>query len=547
MSNNTNCKPQYVREIEEKLANRVFVDVDNETIYVPETDRFDTPILQYESYLKQMGQITSVKNTDLSTITEMQRRYSGKGQDQETATLQDAMGLFSIAVRKKASDIHIRKHEEYADVLFRIDGKLTHYNQWTNEYAGQLCAAIYGAMADVAETHFAPTNPQSARIAKPEMLPMSLYGIRISSVPKVGGFFMALRLLYDDTGVEQGDTSERLQRLGYTQIQSHMIEHMRYKPSGINILAGPTGSGKSTTEKHILESLAMERPDLNIMTIEDPPEYPMSGVVQVPAEVSGKRSRFKREEGFNDAIKAALRSDPDVIMIGEIRDPESAHLALQAAMTGHQVWTTLHANSAFAIITRMCDLLGDKINHPLNTLADNSCLTGMIFQQLVVTLCDDCKLNFSSVDRDTFQHGEYARVMERLAQVMDFYSQDTQICFKNPEGCKKCGYKGETGRTVLSETVAPDPEMLKLVREEPTLSSAQQYWKDEQHGKPIVEHGLEKIQRGEVDPITVEKKLGPLTSDRLFQDGVTRQQEINDSFQDESKRSNRVLGITEAT
>lgn len=538
---NGNEKSKLATEMERRLENKVFVDRGSGVLYVPETEQMNTEILNYETYLRNMGQISEVRVVDYAKITNMQKRYGNKAGDQETATLQHAMHLFKNAVENKASDIHIRKHEDYADVKMRIDGRLTDYEQWPGEYAFQLCSVVYGAMADVAESFFAPTQPQNARIAKPEMLPEGLYGIRISSVPKVEGFFMALRLLYDDSGVELGDTPTRLEALGYNAIQTKKITYMKQRPSGINILAGPTGSGKSTTQKHVLESIAIERPDLNIMTIEDPPEYPMLGVVQVPAEVGGKRSRQQREEGFNDAIKAALRSDPDIIMIGEIRDPESAHLALQAAMTGHQVWTTLHANSAFAIISRMCDLLGDKLSNPLNVLADNSCLTGLVYQQLVVKLCENCKRCFADMHRESLRSGKYSRVMNRLAQLVDLRSLDTNICFKSEEGCEHCNYRGETGRTVLSEVVAPDPEMLRLIRERATVFDAQRHWKEKQGGTTIMQHALEKIKTGQVDPLTVEKALGPLTTDKMFDDGVLENDEISGLYEGENQELTRIL------
>lgn len=535
-----NGKPKYLNNLEKNIEDKVFVDRTAKVLYVPSNEQLNTDILNFEAYLRNMGQIDKIQTADYSKIADMQKRYNKRTKGQDTVTLQDALNLFSDAVNKKASDIHIRKSEDYADVLFRVDGKLTPHDQWPDEYAFQLCSTIYGAMADVAESHFAPNNPQSARIAKPEMLPQDLYGIRISSVPKVGGFFMALRLLYDDSGVNYGSTKERLLHLGYSESQTQTIRYMRQKPSGINIFSGPTGSGKSTTQKNVLESLAIERPDLNIMTIEDPPEYPIMGVVQVPAEVSGKQSRQERGEDFNTAIKAAMRSDPDIIMVGEVRDPESAHLAFQAALTGHQVWTTLHANSAFAIITRMCDLLGDKMANPLSVIADNSCLTGLIYQQLVVKLCPHCKKEYTEMDKKALSSVKYAGVMSRLAQLVDLRSRRTQICFKSETGCEHCNFKGEMGRTVLSEVVAPDPQMLKLIREG-DVNGAKNHWREKQNGKTIVEHGLEKVQNGEVDPNTVEKALGPLTTDKMFDDGVLEQGEISELFSGQTPELEQLL------
>jgi len=265
--------------------------------------------------------------------------------------------------------------------------------------------------------------------------------------------------------------------------------------------------------------------------VEDPPEYPMLGVVQIPVVVGGRGAQEDRKQAFADAIRTVLRSDPDIIMIGEIRDQESAHLAMQAAMTGHQVWTTLHANSSFAIISRMVDLLEGEIRNPTNVIADNSCLTGLVFQRLSTKLCPECSVSLNDFhSKEELREWGLTRVVSRLSQLMDLRSRDIDIRFASRKGCAYCDYKGEKGRTVLSETVAPDAEMLRLIRESSTLSDAQQYWVETQGGKTILQHALEKIRSGIVDPVTVENALGPLTSDRMWQDGKLEHSEIEDLF-----------------
>jgi type II secretory ATPase GspE/PulE/Tfp pilus assembly ATPase PilB-like protein len=513
------------------LEGKVLFDSVNNTIYIVKGNQVDPYVLNYKKYLEKLNKIKNEKVIELQEYYELRKQIAASNANHETVTQQDAAKLFEEVAREGASDIHIRKHENFADVFIRVDGHLRHHAQWHGDYAYQLCRTIYGAIADIAETNFNPHQPQAARIANAEMLPESLYGIRIASLPKVGGFFMALRLLYDDTGVEQGGMTQRLKNLGYSKVQTDVIRYMRERPSGINILAGPTGSGKSTTQKHVLEALAIEHPELNIMTVEDPPEYPMLGVVQVPVMAAGGSSdqgnQEKRQEAFGDTIRAVLRSDPDIIMIGEIRDAESAHLALQAAMTGHQVWTTLHANSSFAIISRMVDLLGGQINNPLNVIADNSSLTGLMFQRLITRLCPYCSVPLNEVDAD-MRGTEFKRVLYRLSQLANFESNDVTIRFKSLEGCEHCNYKGEKGRTVLAETVAPDPEMLRLIRENPTLSPAQHYWLNTQQGKTIIRHALEKIEKGEIDASSAENALGPLNYDDIVKDDKLEQNEITD-------------------
>lgn len=521
--------------LQERLKHKVHYDPAQGRLYISrDTSDLDPEVLNYITMLRNTGEIVDddIEYVEYARLAELQKAKIQSDQTSKTVTQADATELFNIATKMSATDIHIRKHTDWAEVLLRIDGRLQRYAQWPADYVQRLCATIYGAMADEAEPTFTPTIPQAARIAGSDMLPEMLYGIRISSLPTVGrdSFFFGLRLLYDDTGVEQGNTRTRLRSLGYSTDQTQWIEYMKQRSSGINILAGPTGSGKSTTQKHVLESLAIERPDLNIMTVEDPPEYPMLGVVQIPVVVGGRGAQDDRKQAFIDAIRSVLRSDPDIIMIGEIRDQETAHLAMQAAMTGHQVWTTLHANSSFAIISRMVDLLEGEMRNPLNVIADNSCLTGLVFQRLITRLCPQCNVSLNDLTKEELRERGLTRVVNRLSQLMDLRSQNIDIRFCSREGCPACDYKGERGRTVLSESVAPDSEMLRLIRERPTLSDAQQHWISTQEGKTILQHALEKIQAGEVDPFTVENVLGPLTSDRMWQDGKLEKDEIQDLF-----------------
>ena len=521
--------------LQERLRDKVYFDAKQGRLYISsDASELDPEVMNYITMLQKGGEITGdndVEHVEYSRLVELQKT-NAQGQNYETVTLQDAADLFDNDTRMSATDIHIRKHTDWAEVLMRVDGRLQRYVQWPADYAHRLCATIYGAMADEAEPTFTPTMPQAARIAGSEMLPETLYGIRISSMPTVGrdSFFFTLRLLYDDTGVEQGSTRSRLKSLGYSEDQTQWVDYMKQRPSGINILAGPTGSGKSTTQKHVLESLAIDRPDLNIMTVEDPPEYPMLGVVQVPVVVGGRGVQEDRKQAFVDAIRSVLRSDPDIIMIGEIRDQETAHLAMQAAMTGHQVWTTLHANSSFAIISRMVDLLEGEIRNPINVIADNSCLTGLVFQRLLTRLCPYCSTSLNDLSKEELREQGMARVVSRLSQLVNLRSRDIDIRFSSRKGCPACDFKGEKGRTVLSETVAPDSEMLRLIRESSTLADAQSYWINTQEGKTILQHALEKIESGEVDPMTVENTLGPLTSDRMWQDGKLEKDEIQDLF-----------------
>jgi type II secretory ATPase GspE/PulE/Tfp pilus assembly ATPase PilB-like protein len=380
-----------------------------------------------------------------------------------------------------------------------------------------MLTAIYGSMADIADPVYNPSTYQDARIGKAKYLPKTLHGIRIACGPQVGGTLMVMRLLYADTKNSGGSVAERLHRLGYTDDHGHTVNFMRSRPTGINVVSGPTGSGKSTTLKHILESVHIERPDLNILSVEDPPEYPIEGVAQLP--VTNADTDEERKAAFGAAIRAALRMDPDIILIGEIRDAESAKLAIRAAMTGHQVWTTLHANSGFNIFNRLADILSDGgEGNPLAILSDITVTTGLVFQRLAKVLCDHCKKplvgNESRVD---------AHLLKRIDRALETREG---VCIKG-DGCTDCMGTGVSGRTVLAEVIATDPEMLKILKDE-GIDEARRYWLDKQSGQTALAHGLEKISQGIVDPAQAEEVVGLLTTDLVFGDNTIFKGELND-------------------
>lgn len=493
----------------------------NGELLIAEPKKTDARVLSFESNLRKRGAQFERKIVSLEELAEkLQKQQVASDKVNETLTQQEAMDLFREAAKKRASDIHIRVNANYADVLFRVHGSLVKHTQWERSYADAMCRTIYASLADVADATYKPSTFQDARIGNAEgALPTGLHGIRVASGPKTGGTIMVLRLLYEDTDMIRGGIAERLRKLGYDDSQIQLVRFMMRRPSGINIVSGPTGSGKSTGLKHVLEAIGIERPDMNILAVEDPPEYPIANVVQIP--VTNAETEDERRQKFGEAIRAALRMDPDVIMIGEIRDRESARLALKAAMTGHQVWSTLHTNSAFNIINRLVEELSSvEMVDPLRLIADSTVLTGMMFQRLVKTLCPHCKLPLeqhrSRVPSDVF---------DRLMKIIPY--NDFNKIYVKGDGCEKCDGKGVSGRTVLAEVVVPDPKMLELLRTK-GVDAAQDYWVRGQNGKTIVDHAISKVVRGIIDPLAAEEAVGPLTSAQVFEDRRLEASELDE-------------------
>lgn len=439
-----------------------------------------------------------------SDIESIRRAYeinqggAEKKQTFDTTKMQkDVTDLLIRGFHARASDIHIRvSKREHTSVWMRIMGDLTFKEEHSYEYGERLCSTIYMAMADVADTAFKPLERQDARMAGGDKLPPGLHGVRIATTPQVDGFVMVMRLLYNDTS--DGETLD-LKKLGYTEVHSKAIQTMKDRPTGINIIAGPTGSGKSTTLQRIIVSYLRERHNkVHVITVEDPPEYPLKGAVQTPVVADSPEGRAR---AFSAAISAAMRLDPDTIMIGEVRDKSSAKLSVQAAMTGHQVWTTVHANDAMGIMDRMIDLLRDTENpNPLDLIADPTIISGLICQRLSKVICPSCKVKFVSkmdeLDPD---------LVERVKSAVS----DIDRVFVRGDGCESCNHSGIKGRSALAEVIAPDMAFMMKLKGGDKFGAAD-YWRTQLGGKTLVEHAIMKVEEGIVDPGMAEETVGPL-------------------------------------
>jgi general secretion pathway protein E len=302
---------------------------------------------------------------------------------------------------------------------------------------------------------------------------------------------MVMRLLYDDAG-----KTNDLEQLGFSADHVASFEGLKESPTGMNLISGPTGSGKSTTlQRVLLGQIAQSAGKLHVITVEDPVEYPIHGAVQTP--VTNASSEDERSRFFSQSIVNAMRLDPDTIMIGEIRDRASAQSALRAAMTGHQVWSTVHANSAIGIIDRLEDM-----GLPLRMLADPSIITGLISQRLVKLLCPHCKQHLVSAQTRRLPAALLVRVRIALGDAVE------SVCTAGP-GCDHCSGRGTVGRAVLAEVIKPDERFFAHLRDG-DKAAATRHWLNELGGRTMTEHAIEKVREGLVDPAMAERVIGLL-------------------------------------
>jgi type II secretory ATPase GspE/PulE/Tfp pilus assembly ATPase PilB-like protein len=341
--------------------------------------------------------------------------------------------LLTDAVKKGASDIHFEPEQSFLRIRYRIDGVLQQVHSLHQSY----WSAIVVRIKVMAELNIAENRtPQDGRFT------MTLSGrpidFRVSTLPTVHGENIVLRILDREKGIVS------LQELGLPENTLHTLHLMMARPEGLILVTGPTGSGKTTTLYSILNHL--NREEINIMTLEEPVEYHLNTVRQTSINEAVKLD-------FVQGVRAILRQDPDIILIGEIRDEETADMALRAAMTGHQVYATLHTNSAVGAIPRLLDLgvLPDL-------LADN--IIGIIGQRLVRKLCPYCRQSYDASNLEK--------------NLLNVNAEKPLILYRS-KGCIKCNERGYKGRMALMEILRINPDIEALIAQRSNIYEIKKY------------------------------------------------------------------------
>jgi general secretion pathway protein E len=319
--------------------------------------------------------------------------------------------ILSEALKLEASDIHCMPQENGTQIAFRCDGQLHGRHQLPRHFHSALCARIkVMAHLDVAETRQPQDGRMSVRIGA------LTTDVRVSCVPTAHGERIVLRLLYRERLLT-------LEELGMPSTVEKQFDELIHYPHGLILVTGPTGSGKTTTLYAALDRIRSGRE--NIITVEDPVEYRLEGISQIPVQPA---------IGFHfpEALRSILRQDPDIIMIGEIRDRETAQIAIQASLTGHLVLATLHTNDAPSAITRLLDMGVEPF-----LLA--STLRGVMAQRLIRRLCPACKKPVHYSDFSSLPGGGSQRFLSKLVPGTVYY--EASGC----DACNQFGYKGRTG------------------------------------------------------------------------------------------------------
>lgn len=397
-------------------------------------------IVESSKMIQEINQKVDEDNADVSV-------------DEETPMVQLVNQILASAVFQRASDIHIDPHDKIIAVRYRIDGVLDTVREIPIKLLSQLISRIKVMSGlDITESRI----PQDGRIRT--MINGKNVDLRISTLPTVRGEKVVMRIL------DLSGNTNRVENIGLDPDGEAIVRDMIAQANGIILVSGPTGSGKTTTLYACLNEL--NTPGVNIITVEDPVEIRVEGINQVQTQAEIGMT-------FASALRSILRQDPNIVMIGEIRDKETADIAVRASLTGHLVLSTIHTNDAIKTVTRLLDM-------GVEPFMISSSLTGVIAQRLVRRLCDECQYedDVTEYEKSIFEsHGMH---IERV---------------KRAKGCASCNQKGYHGRLGIFEILRIDDTLRRLINENATVIELAEAAK-KAGLKSLLQYGLEKAAEG---------------------------------------------------
>lgn len=424
-----------------------------------------SPLRQATAYYyaeTEAQQTASEVNQDFEHLEEeiMQLEESESG-DQEAPVIKLLNSLIERAISTNASDIHIEPYETQTDVRMRVDGAIMKYVTLQHAVHQPLIARIkIMAGLDIAERRLPQDGHFRVRLREEDNDGEEFINLRVSLLPTVYGEKAVLRLLTSNTQIDYSD------HFGMDEDSYRRFLPILNSPNGIIYFTGPTGSGKSTTLYMVLEYLSSR--SVNICTIEDPVEKNVPHVNQTQVNpVAGLT--------FESGLRALLRQDPDIIMVGETRDGETAGISVRAAITGHMVLSTLHTNDAISSIVRLADMGVDRY------LIANS-LVGLVAQRLVRKVCPFCGKEVPTTEEERAFLGKDIKTVRRGA------------------GCVQCNGTGFKGRAAIHEIVPVDREIRRMISRGAEVEEIEAYAREHQGMRALKEKGVELVEKGVVSP-----------------------------------------------
>ena len=391
----------------------------------------------YDRLLNQFLEVKTQKDLQDSSLEEIEEELSLDdflktgldilNSENSAPIIKFVNSMFYQAIKKKASDIHIETHEQFGIIRFRVDGVLITQSKLPKNIVNLVINRIKViSNLDISERRIPQDGRTQIKIAK------KTTDIRVSIIPTYFGEKAVLRLLMESEDIPS------LKELGFNEIITNGFKELLEHSYGMILVTGPTGSGKSTTLHSFLQTIAS--PEKNIITVEDPVEYKANNINQI--QVNSKVGLT-----FANALRSILRQDPDIVMVGEIRDKETATIAIQAALTGHLMLSTLHTNNAPATVTRLMDM-------GIEPFLIASSLIGILSQRLVRILCE-CK----EIDENKKNYEEIEKIMEKFPNLKKYKINK----FYKAKGCPKCNFTGYKNRRAIGELFIMNDDIKELI------------------------------------------------------------------------------------
>jgi type II secretory ATPase GspE/PulE/Tfp pilus assembly ATPase PilB-like protein len=477
-------------------------------LIISRTHRYDGRVLAFLDLLRAKKQkVREPFYSDLALISNIYKSYENKlGRiprsrlDYDNQMQKDFVDIIAKAAAQKVSDIHIEVADQ-TTVFFRIDGSMQPVMEYNSQWGESFVRAAF-ASSDMSNANYAQNEYQSAqkdghtplRGTKDLYLPAGILGVRMQFNPiAFGSRYVVMRLLYDNPS--EGIKTEQ----EFGPYEQRLLTRMRSFPTGLVIVAGPTSSGKSTTLVRNMSMMLRERNyEINMITVENPVEQKIYGARQMP--VVNTTNEEQREEKYVEALAAALRSDPDTLMVGEIRTLAAAQLTVRGALSGHNVWTTLHANSAMAALTRLLDLGIEPFK-----LKEETLMRGLISMRLFKKVCPYCREPLARHP----ERGAYKRVMDAYGDV-----GLAQVYQRGP-GCSHCNGTGNIGRIKAGEIIITNSEFLRLALAGET-DKAVAYWLEEMDGRTLKEAAASLMLQGIISVDELERWVGQLDQPGVY-------------------------------
>ena len=477
-------------------------------IIISRTHRYDGRVLAFLDLLRARGKkINQPFYSDLGLISNIYKSYENKlggvvrsKQDFDNQMQKDFVDIIAKAAAQKVSDVHIEVADQ-TTIYFRIDGSMQPVLEYNSQWGESFVRAAF-ASADMSNANYAQNEYQSAqkdgrtplRGTKDLYLPSGVLGVRMQFNPiAFGSRYVVMRLLYDNPS--EGLKTEQ----EFGPYEQRLLARMRSFPTGLVIVAGPTSSGKSTTLVRNMSMMLRERNyEINMITVENPVEQKIFGAHQMP--VVNTTNEEQREEKYVEALAAALRSDPDTLMVGEIRTLAAAQLTVRGALSGHNVWTTLHANSAMAALTRLLDLGIEPFK-----LKEETLMRGLVSMRLFKKVCPHCREPLANHP----ERGAYRRVMGAYGDV------GMRQVFQRGAGCEYCNGTGNLGRVKAGEIIITNSEFLQLALAGKT-DDAVRYWLEEMDGRTLKEAATSLMLQGIISVDELERWVGQLDQPGVY-------------------------------